>query len=126
MTAAATTQFSLDAAFSYTLVEGEDSIVEFLDAVSDHLDELGAADVLIVADEDAQTFTISQLVASHDGESIETVVGKGMGLLRTAFHACQGTTSGWPTSREALVSVRVTQTALIGAGANPKNYAFSA
>lgn len=107
--------FVLEADFSYTYDEGEEGDIEsFLDQTVTHLeDELGADDVTLVLDKADSTFSISLLVPSHKAESIETVVGKGMGLLRTSFHACNAGTPNWPTPREALLSVRVTFAPLI-------------
>lgn len=103
-----TNNYVLDAKFSFTFEgEGEPDIVGFLDHVVEHLETLGADDVFIVSDENGQTFLVSQVIASNDGETIETVVGKGMGLLRTSFHACDGSTPGWPTAEQALLSVHI-------------------
>lgn len=103
-----TQAFVLDARFSYTVGSEEAPIHEFLDLVTDHLDDLGARDVLIVLDEDVKEFTLSHVVTSNAGESIETVVGKGMGVIRTAFHACEGHTPSWPKLPEVLLYVGVT------------------
>lgn len=108
------TYYALEAHFSYDLTGGDESIVPFLDAVTEHLRELGVEDVFVVSDEAAHEFTTSQLITSTAGESIETVVGKGMGALRTAFHTCQGQTPGWPATREALLSVSVSPVQVVG------------
>lgn len=105
--------FTLDAAFSYSFTEdaAENDITSALDSIVEHLEDcLGVEDVFVVCDEHARTFTVSQLVASNELDSIETVVGRGMGALRTAFHACDNHTPGWPSPQEALLSVHVSPT----------------
>lgn len=99
--------FTVDASFTYELESHEAGITPFLDSVEQELFELGTDDVLIVADEEAQSFMVSVLVAAPVGQSIETVVGTAMGLLRTSFHACDGGTQDWPTPKDALRGVRV-------------------
>ncbi|MDQ1745785.1 MAG: hypothetical protein QOD07_48 [Frankiaceae bacterium] len=112
----------LEADFSYTMTEsdgehtGYDDITQFLDAVVTHLeDALAVEDVTLVLDEEGQAFSVSLLVTSPAEESIETVVGKGMGLLRTAFHACDGHTPGWPGLKQMLMGVKVSQAKLAAA-----------
>lgn len=101
--------YAVEADFTYSFDGEGGDIVAFMDSVVDHINEsLDADDVFVVLNEDNQSFTISCVVTSPDGESIETVVGKGMGLFRTAFHACNGSTPDWPTLNEALRSVRAT------------------
>lgn len=117
--------YALDARFSYTLTPDEKSIVKFMDRVVAHLESLGVEDVMVVSDEDAQTFMISQLVGSSEGETIETVVGKGMGALRTAFHVCDGRTDDWPTPREALLGVEIAQVAVANGAAPTKDLAIA-
>lgn len=112
------THYALEAHFGYMLT-GEESIVPFLDAVTEHLRELGVEDVFVVSDETEREFTTSQLVTSNAGESIETVVGKGMGALRAAFHACQGQTPDWPMPKEALLSVSVSPVRVVEDDAEP-------
>ena len=100
--------FAVEADFSYTFDDDGGDIVAFMDTVVDHLVEaLGADDVFVVLNEDVQTFSISTLVPSYEGESVETIVGKGMGLFRTAFHACDAVTPNWPAPH-ATGGVRVT------------------
>lgn len=104
-----TPYYTVASKFSYTMDDETDaSPSQFLDAVAQHLYELGAEDVAIFADIAAQTFMVSLIVPSPTGQTVETVVGVAMGLLRTAFHACDGATEGWPTPREAFQGVTVT------------------
>jgi len=98
--------YTVEADFSYT-VDDDESPMQFLDAVADHLQELKADDLMIFADEDAQTFTVSLLVEVAAKGPVEDAVGKCMGSLRTAFHAANGTTRGWPTPQEAFLTARV-------------------
>lgn len=104
--------YTLDAKFSYTLGD-DDDIVVFLDDVVQHLEDLGVDDVIVALDSADQVFTVSQLIGSTTGESVETVVGKGLGALRTAFHACNGGTNGWPTIKEAFLGVNVEPATLL-------------
>lgn len=117
--------FVIDARFSYTPKAEEAPISDFLDLVMEHLDELGARDVFIALDQDRREFTLSHVVISNAGESIETVVGKGMGVLRTAFHACEGDTPSWPKFPEVLLYVGVTPAQLpdISAGRHERQLA---
>lgn len=108
--------YVLEASFSYTFSDDETpDISSFLDQVVDHLqDDLGVGDVTVVLDKGVSEFSMSLLIPSYDQESIETVVGKGMGLLRTAFHKCEAHTPGWPTVHEALLGVKVTPAVIAG------------
>lgn len=107
--------FAVEADFNYKFDGDGGDIVAFMDTVVDHLTEaLEAKDVFVILDEDAQTFTLSSLVTSYEGESVETIVGKGMGLFRTAFHACNASTPNW--SPHATGGVRVTPVAAVVAG----------
>jgi hypothetical protein len=116
--------FVLEAEFGYTFEAGitpEGEVAEpgdisaFLDSVVDHLDKLDTQDVSLVLDAATAVFWVSILIPSQEEESIETVVGKGMGLLRTAFHACNANTQSWPTVKEAFKGVRVTPARVIAA-----------
>lgn len=100
--------FAVEADFSYKFAAADGDIVAFMDTVVDHLTEaLHAEDVFVVLDEDRATFALHTLVPSYEGESVETIVGKGMGLFRTAFHACNASTPNWPKAH-ATGGVRVT------------------
>jgi hypothetical protein len=100
--------FNLEAKFSYE-AEPHDQLEMFdlLDNVVDHLYELGAHDVNVVADGEG-TFTLSLAVDNRPGEIIETVIGRGMGTVRAAFHACEASTPNWPKINEMLDSVSLT------------------
>lgn len=103
--------YTVETDFSYTVddtIDGDASPTQFLDAVAEHLQELKVDDLMIFADEDVQTFTVSLLVEVAAGGQVEDAVGTCMGLLRTAFHAGNGTTRGWPTPQEAFLTARVT------------------
>jgi hypothetical protein len=101
--------FTVEAEFTYVVDSDDPMVVEsFLDNVAEHLCELDAEDVSIILDQVAREFSVSLLIRSNEGESAETVVGKAMGLWRTAFHACNARTPEWPTTiHEALQGVRV-------------------
>ncbi len=62
---------------------------------------------MVITDEDAKTILVSLIVPGTSEEPIEDIVGRGMTLMRTAFHACNGGTPQWPTPREALLGVSV-------------------
>ena len=101
--------YTVSAEFTYQISDSESSIQEYLDAVADHLDELNAEDVAMTLDEDTQWFSVSVLVGVYEETSPEAIVGEAIGLMRTAFHACDMSTPEWPTNREAVrfKSVRV-------------------
>lgn len=103
-----TPYFTVEADFKYDIDSEAIPTEEFFDAVAGHLAQLGAEDIMIVLDGDSRCFSLSLLVASREHESIETVVGKGMGLMRTAFHACDARTPRWPSMDKALRSMLVT------------------
>lgn len=110
------THWVLEAVFSYVFTEDDnddhneyDNITSFLDGVVTHLEnDLSYEGVTVVLNEEKSMFVCSLLVPSASEESIETVVGKGMGAIRTAFHACNGHTPGWPALKEILQGVHVT------------------
>lgn len=101
--------YTLDATFDYVPGEGEPTELDtMLDNVVEHLMDLDARDVNIVADTSINTFALSHVVLAHPGESIETVLGRGMGTVRAAFHACEAGTPGWPSLDKMLTYVAVT------------------
>jgi hypothetical protein len=113
------TWYTVAAEFTYSFTHDaacacDCSIEPYLESVVEHLDGLAADDVTLVVDEDAKWFSLSVLVSAYEAESIESVVGKALGLLRTAFHACDVATPGWPTNNEAVrfKSVTVDMTTL--------------
>ncbi|KAA1378314.1 hypothetical protein [Aeromicrobium fastidiosum] len=104
--------YTLEATFAYVAYESDSYTMDAtLDQIVDHLLDLDARDVSLVADlgddqSDGQ-FALSLIVPSHPGESIETVLGRGMGTVRAAFHACEAATPGWPSLSEMLTYVSV-------------------
>lgn len=106
---------TVDASFRYLPAETDEfTMDETLDQIVDHLYELGVEDLNVVADTVKSIVDISLAVPAHSGDSIETVIGKAMGMLRTAFHACDAGTPGWPsTSWEMLLTASVKPTPML-------------
>lgn len=107
------TLYGLDASFKFTSVGDDAPLMEdWLDSVSDHLDELHAKDVSIVSEGESSAFTISLVVEVKDDAEIHDVVKVGISTLRTAFHACGAGTPDWPTTVEAMgiVSISLVET----------------
>jgi acid phosphatase family membrane protein YuiD len=97
-----TPYFTMAADFDYFVLNEAARLEDFFNDVAEHLAQLGAEDISIMLDENKQSFSVSLLVASQEYESIETVVGKGMGMIRTALHFCNARTPQWPTAQDAL------------------------
>lgn len=101
--------FTMDAVFGYSTNDGTNDPGPFFEAVVEHLESLGIDDVNLVADLALQRFTISILIQGDSVDpDVEDVVRKGMVTLRTAFHACEAWTPGWPTPVEAFLGVELT------------------
>ena len=97
--------YTMDVHFAYEMFEGEDpgQIGDFMDGVVEHLqDALSVDDVSLILDEENRSFMVSMLTETVEGDAVETMVGKGMGALRTALHFCGGHTPDWPEINEAL------------------------
>lgn len=94
-----TDYYSMEATFTYVMVpaDGDVPIGDYIDCVVDHLqNELGVSDVQVVLDKREQSFTIGLLTSALAQDSAEAIVGRGMGALRTALHACGVHTPSWP------------------------------
>ena len=90
------THYKLQASFLCKGETPDDSMEDLLDKVDHHLAEvLGARGVHVVSDGESDTFVVSMLVEANAGDSPETVVGMGLGTIRTAFHAHDANTPGW-------------------------------
>lgn len=100
--------YMLEATFEYKSEPSDEfTMDQTLDRVVDHLYDLDAQDVSVVANCDAGEFVLSHVVNAHPGESIETVLGRGMGTVRAAFHASEAKTHGWPDVSDMLLYVSV-------------------
>lgn len=104
-----TNQYTVEAAFRYA-ADGPSapSMFDWLDTVVEHLEDLGVDDVMVVSDTEDSSFVISLLVTTQSGDMPENIVGMGMSSLRTAFHACQASTPGWPSVFDAIKWVNLT------------------
>ena len=105
--------YTLEADFQY-IVEPQDALTmeQFLDLAYEHLvSELLVADLNIISEEATRSLSVSLSVSAPSGESVETTIGRGLGTLRTAFHACGAGTPNWPTTELVeFCSVRLVQT----------------
>lgn len=104
--------FSLEADFTYIPEPSAPPMEAFLDLAWQHLvEKLDVRSLDIISDHEARSFSVSQSVEAPSQESVETTIGRALGTLRTAFHACGAGTPGWPTSELVeFCSVRLVQT----------------
>ncbi len=102
------TLYAVDASFTFAATDASDPALEdWLDTVSEHLRALDAQDVSIISEGATAAFTIS-LVVESDEDQLHPVVKTAMDTLRTAFHACAGSTPDWPTPSDAMGGVTIT------------------
>lgn len=101
-----TVRYLVEACFGYESDDGSE-MVEFLDAVVDHLqDALRATELLVTSHPDGR-FNAEVVVSVADDEHVEHAVAQAMTQFRTAFHACDAATTEWPTPSDAVEKVRV-------------------
>jgi hypothetical protein len=88
----------MEATFQYEPFGEDDTSAfgDFIDCAVEHLRDLNVSDVNVVLDKMVQSFTISILTEALERDSAETIIGKGMGAIRTAFHHCGVHTPNWP------------------------------
>ncbi len=102
------TLYAVDASFRFAATDASDPALEdWLDTVSEHLRVLETQDVSIISEGVTGDFTISLVVESNE-EQLHLVVKIAMDTLRTAFHACAGSTPDWPTPGDAMSGVTIT------------------
>ena len=109
-----TPYYTVEADFSYDKFTSTEHLTQFVDDVADHLYGLDGEDISISLNRDKAELSVSLLISSHEYESIETVVGKAMGMMRTAFHACNAATPHWPTIGQDFLSVHVRPAIVVG------------
>lgn len=96
--------YELEASFTIVATEDEGPIVEWIDGFSEELDKLGARDVSLFVDQSTNEFTVVTVIEADADAHVEDVVGRGMGLIRTAAHARNAGTPDWPHGQAAAAA----------------------
>jgi hypothetical protein len=103
---------TVTADFIYVFTDPATDASGFFEAIVSHLYDLDAQDVFLAIDHKAATFTLSLMVEAQE-EKMESIIAKGLGTMRSAFHACGASTPDWPTASEAMVKVEACSASIV-------------